>query len=155
MFASVTRLRVRSVKYLPAFLWQTFLSQGQVRLAPGFFGGRLLIDARLTFWTLTVWEDERAMKSFRGSGAHAKVMPRLMKWCDEASYAHWTPSADSVPLWPEAYEHLTTEGRLSRVSHPSPDHETRHFPNPRLKPLIGADLKPAATLTKNSSLQRD
>jgi hypothetical protein len=155
MFASVTRLRVCSVKYLPAFLWRTFLSQGQVRRALGFYGGRLLIDVRLTFWTLTVWEDERSMKSFRGSGAHAKVMPRLAQWCDEASYAHWTPTGDSVPLWPEAYEHLTAEGHLSRVSHPSPDHEARHFPKPRLKPLIGADLKPAASPMKNSPPQRD
>ena len=53
MLASVTRLRVRSLRYLPAFLWQTFLSQRQVVRAPGFSGGKLLIDRRRTFWTLT------------------------------------------------------------------------------------------------------
>ena len=142
MLASVTRLRVRSVKYLPAFLWTTFLAQRQVVRAPGFLGGRLLIDVRLTFWTLTAWEDERGMKGFRGSGPHAKVMPRLVEWCDEASYAHWTPTTDSVPSWPEAYEHLVSEARLSRVAHPSPDHEARRFAKPRLNPLIGVDLKP-------------
>lgn len=128
--------------YLPAFLWQTFLSQRQVRRAHGFAGGRLLVDARLTFWTLTTWQDERAMKAFRGSGAHSKVMPRLAQWCDEAAYGHWTPSGDSVPSWEEAYEHLASEGRLSRVSHPSPRHDAKQFPKLRLKPLIGNDLKP-------------
>ena len=121
----------------------TFLSQRQVMRAPGFLGGRLLVDAGRTFWTLTVWDSERAMKAFRGSEPHSKVMPRLMEWCDEASYAHWIPTEASVPPWPEAYEHLVSEARLSRVAHPSPNHDARHFAKPRLKPLIGSDLKPA------------
>jgi hypothetical protein len=83
------------------------------------------------------------MKTFRGSEPHAKVMPRLAEWCDEAAYAHWAPNGDSVPLWQEAYEHLIAEGRLSRVAHPSPSHDSRHFVKPRLRPLIGIDLKPA------------
>lgn len=81
------------------------------------------------------------MKAFRGSGAHAQVMPRLAEWCDEASYTHWESAVASVPTWEEAYERLVTEGRLSRVAHPSPDHEARHFPKPRLSPLIGQDMK--------------
>ncbi len=142
MLASVTRLRVRSSRFLPAFFLKTFLSQRQVTRAPGFVGGRLLVDAGWTFWTLTAWESEQAMKAFRGSAPHAKVMPRLVEWCDEASYAHWIPAGASVPTWPEAYEHLVAEGRLSRVAHPSPNHTNRHFAKPRLKPLIGVDLKP-------------
>lgn len=144
MFASVTRLRVRSFPYLPAFLWMTFLAQRQTVRAEGFVGGRLLIDAHLTFWTLTVWESEKAMKAFRGSGTHARVMPKLVEWCDEASYAHWPPTDSSIPEWRDAYKHLVTEGRLSRVAHPSQDHEARRFPEPRLQPLIGQDLKPKA-----------
>jgi hypothetical protein len=124
------------------FVWKTFLAQRQVVRAPGFFGGRLLLDAHRTFWTLTVWESERAMKAFRGATPHAKVMPRLVQWCDEASYAHWIPTGASVPSWPEAYEHLVAEGRLSRVSYPSPAHDARQFAKPRLSPLIGQDLKP-------------
>jgi hypothetical protein len=142
MFASVTRLRVRALRYVPAFLWMTFLSQRQVVRAPEFVGGKLLIDAGRTFWTLTAWGSERAMKAFRGSGPHAKVMPKLMEWCDEASYAHWTSGSDAIPSWPEAYERLLREGHLSRVAHPSPNHEARQFAMPRLSPLIGQDLKP-------------
>jgi heme-degrading monooxygenase HmoA len=121
----------------------TFLSQRQIARAPGFVSGRLLVDAHLTFWTLSVWESERAMKAFRGSGPHAKVMPRLVEWCDEAAYAHWTANIAALPSWEEAHEHLVNEGRLSRVAHPSPGHEARQFPKPRLKPLIGSELKPA------------
>lgn len=142
MLASVTRLRVRSFRFLPSFLWRTFVSQRQVRRALGFVGGKLLIDSRWTFWTLTVWESEQAMKRFRGSGAHAQAMPRLAKWCDEAAYAHWIEKADSIPTWDEAHQHLVAEGRLSRVEIPSKSHSDRQFPRPRLKPLIGNDIKP-------------
>lgn len=143
MFASVTRLRVRSVKYLPMFLWGTFLSQRQVLRASGFLGGRLLVDVHWTFWTLTVWESEQAMKAFRGSAAHARAMPGLIGWCDEGAYAHWLQDGAALPSWLEAYERLVQEGRVSRVAHPSPDHEARRFAKPRLDPLIGQDLKPA------------
>ncbi len=145
MFASVTRLRVRSLRYVPAFLWMTFGTQRQVLRAPGFLGGRLLVDTHRTFWTLTVWESDRAMKAFRGAGPHAKAMPRLVEWCDEASYAHWTPMNGAIPGWSEAYEHLVSEGRLSRVAHPSRGHEARQFPKPRLSPLVGQDLKPRSS----------
>src|SRR5437660_11599043 len=142
MFASVTRLRVRSAKFLPLFLWRTFSIQRQVMRAGGFLGGRLLVDVRLTFWTLTGWESEKAMKAFRGSDAHGAVMPLLARWCDEASYAHWHYTSAEVPTWLEAYEHLQAEGRLSRVEHPSPEHEARRFRAPRLSPLIGQSLAP-------------
>jgi hypothetical protein len=143
MLASVTRLRVRSVWFLPLFLWRTHQSQRQVGRSPGFVGGRLLVDAHRTYWTLTVWQDERAMKNFRGSGAHASVMKRLPQWCDEGAYAHWILADDAIPTWPEAHERLVAEGRLSRVEHPSAAHVARQFPSPRLNPLIGRDLKPA------------
>jgi uncharacterized protein DUF3291 len=142
MFASVTRLRVRTLMYLPSFLWHTRQSQAQVERAAGFVGGRLLVDRHWTFWTLTVWEAEKAMKAFRGSGAHAQVMPHLANWCDEAAYAHWQTTGETVPTWPEAYQHLLTTGKLSRVHHPSPAHEAKLFVQPRLQPLVGADLKP-------------
>jgi hypothetical protein len=143
MLVSVTRLRVGRLRHLGTFLWYTFSSQRQVVRAAGFRGGALLIDAHRTFWTLTVWEDERAMKAFRGAGAHARVMPRLFHWYDEAAYAHWATPDHKIPEWPEAYEHLLNQGRLSRVASHSKDHNARRFPPPRLRPLIGRNLKPA------------
>jgi uncharacterized protein DUF3291 len=150
MFASATRLRVRSFRNLPAFLWMTFLAQRQIKRAPGFLGGRLLIDNLRTYWTLSVWESEKAMKAFRSSGPHARVMPKLAEWCDEAAYTHWTAADDSIPEWLEAYDHLVSDGRLSRVARPSRDHVSRHFPKPRLQPMIGLSLK-AVVVSKKSA----
>jgi len=67
----------------------TLLAQRQAVRAAGFAGGRLLIDKHRTYWTLTLWDNEKSMKAFRGSGAHGRVMPKLVEWCDEAAYAHW------------------------------------------------------------------
>lgn len=144
MFVSVTRLRVRSLRFLPSFFLMTTLSQRQVVRASGFLGGRLLPDRHWTFWTLTGWESERAMKSYRGTDAHAKAMPRLAHWCDEGSYAHWIHNGDSIPGWEDAYQHMLSGGKISRVNHPSADHTERHFPQPRLRPMIGQEIKPAA-----------
>lgn len=149
MLVSVTRLRVRRLWHLPAFVWQTFHTNRQVARAEGFRGGRLLVDRHRTFWTLTAWDDERAMKTFRGSGAHAKVMPRLFHWCDEAAYAHWTETNEKIAEWPEAYEHFTGEGRLSRFEHPSADHTEHKFAQPRLQPMIGQEIKP--TISKRNA----
>lgn len=143
MLVSVTRIRIRSVKFLPAFMWMNFLASRQIVRTPGFSGGRLLIDANRIFWTLTTWKTEQSMKAFRGSGPHARVMPKLLEWSDEASFAHWTTTDAVVPEWPDAHAHLVNEGRLSRVAHPSPNHEARQFMKPRLRPLIGKDLKPS------------
>jgi heme-degrading monooxygenase HmoA len=142
LFVSVTRLRVRSFWDLPAFVWMTFRTQRQTAGAAGFLGGKLLVDKRRTFWTLTAWQNEKTMKAFRGSGPHAMAMPKLVEWCDEAAYTHWTTTENSLPEWPQAHEILVKEGRLSRVARPSQDHTARHFPEPRLQPLIAQNLKP-------------
>lgn len=75
--------------------------------------------ARL-FWTRTLWRDTNTMRAFMRSGAHGAVMPRLMHWCDEASLVHW--ERDSLPDWDEAEARLRSDGRVSRVRHPSPAH---------------------------------
>ena len=142
MFVSVTRLRIRSVLSLPLFLWRTQQAKSQASKAAGFLGGRLLVDKHRVYWTLTGWESEKAMKAYRGAGAHGAVMKRLPGWCNEAAYAHWESTERAIPAWPEAYERLKISGKLSRVEHPSPAHEAREFVAPRLQPLIGGDIKP-------------
>lgn len=142
MVASITRLRVRSVWFMPEFVLRTLATQRQTVRAAGFVGGRLLVNQGRTFWTLTVWETEHAMKTFRGSGAHTKVMPKLRHWCDEASYAHWTLNDGRLPGWPEAYEHLVAEGKSSPVTFPSENHKAQHFQGPNTQSRAQQELKP-------------
>jgi len=128
---SVTRLRVRSLRYLLPFLWHTYRVTRLAEHSPQFLGGRVLREARNTFWTVTAWADETAMRSFRQKGAHGLVMPKLLTWCDEAAYVHWSQNSQQLPDWQEAHRRLVKEGKLSKVYHPSPAHEAKHFPEPK------------------------
>src|ERR1051326_2311197 len=130
VFVSLTRLRLRSVFRLPAAGWSMFQIVRQTTKAPGFLGGRLLRDAHNTFWTLTMWENEKAMRAYRGAGPHKQVMPHLKTWCNEAAVAHWTQEDQSLPEWPEAHRRLEIEGRLSPVERPAPAHQAKQFAAP-------------------------
>lgn len=130
-FVSVTRLRIRKLRYLPAFFYFTLRSRSEARRAAGNVGTAVYRDARRAFWTITVWQSEQAMRDFRNHGAHLRAMPKLRAWCDEATYAHWEQSTADPPSLPHAYERLVAEGIVSRVDHPSRDHATRSFPPPR------------------------
>jgi Domain of unknown function (DUF3291) len=118
---SVTRLRLRSLRFLPAFAWYAQRSAHQAKRAAGNAGVLLRKTRGLTFWTMSVWRDEHAMAAFRGAPPHRDAMPRLAHWCDEASVAHWPIDAPGMPDWETAAGRLATGGRLSRVDHPSAD----------------------------------
>lgn len=131
-FISITRLRLRALRFLPAFGLHTMRTLGQLRRAPGFRGGSLLPDRRWTFWTMTAWDQEADMRAYMLGGDHRTAMPYLMAWCDEASVVHWTQADATLPSWPEADRRMRQDGRASKVRGPSPDHAGMTFPAPRL-----------------------
>lgn len=122
MLVSITRLRLRSPRFQPSFLWGVLGVNRQTVRAPGFRGGMLIMDAHRTFWTVTAWNDEAAMRAYRNGGAHRRVMPRLADWCDEASVTRWTQESDALPDVSEVHRRMVTEGRASPLTHPSPNH---------------------------------
>jgi hypothetical protein len=124
---------VRSWRYLPAFLIQSFRAARQAGHADGNLAVSVLRDADLAFWTRTVWNDEAAMRSFMRSGAHRGIMPRLAEWCDEAALAHWVQDGREPPSWQEAYQRLQQHGRRSRVDHPSDAQRRFEMPEPRTR----------------------
>ena len=120
---AVTRLRVRSWLSMPGFAWFTWRSLRQAQRAAGNFGVAVRKAEGLAFWTVTVWQDEVAMRAFRDAPPHRNAMPRLLEWCDEASLVHWNQEASAVPDWKTAEERLANSGRLSKVHRPSPDQQ--------------------------------
>ncbi len=140
---SVTRLRVRSIRYLLQFVWQALASGRQAERAPGFLGGRIVREARNTFWTVTAWNDIAAMKAFRDVGVHRGVMPKLLDWCDEASVVHWDQESSQLPDWPEAYRRMVSEGRPSKVNRPSQAQIAKQIAEPRLHGDEGKKLTPS------------
>jgi len=128
---SVTRLRLRSWLYFPAFLFYTARSSRQAQNSPGNLGVRLLNDKDRTYWTCTAWTDEASMKEFMTASPHLEAMKKLPKWCNEAAMVHWSQGEPTFPSWMEAYQRLKREGRRSKVLHPSKAHETFDIPAPR------------------------
>jgi len=118
-FVSVTRLRVRSWRYVPGFLIQSSRAARQAKRTAGSLAVSVLRDADRAFWTRTVWRDEGAMRTFMQSGVHRRVMARLPEWCDEAALAHWVQDASEPPSWTVAHRRLQEEGRRSRVNRPT------------------------------------
>jgi hypothetical protein len=129
---SVTRFRLRSIRYLPFFILHANRTISQIRKADGFVAGAVQRDASLAFWTLTVWRDEHAMRAYGASGAHRKAMPHLAEWADEASVGHWSQPGGALPEWPEAVRRLREEGRALTLPHPASRPSERGFAEPRM-----------------------
>ena len=121
---SITRLRVRSWRYLLPFFFAAFRALRQAKRAAGILAVSAVRDTENTFWTRTVWTTETAMKSYMLAGAHRDAMRRLLEWCDEAALVHWEQESSREPDWVEAHRRLQQEGRRSKVNHPSPAHES-------------------------------
>jgi hypothetical protein len=139
---SVTRLRVRSIRYMLQFGWRTLASARQAQRSPGFLAGRIVREAGNIFWTLTAWKDMASMKAFRDTKAHHRAMPELLNWCDEASVVHWDQESLELPDWLESYQRMVSTGRLSKVKHPSEAQLANRIAQPRLSGDEGTELKP-------------
>ena len=81
-FVSITRLRVRSWRFLPIFFVQALRTGRLAARSDGNLSARLLRDRRKTFWTSTTWTSEAAMKAFMHASPHGPVMRKLVNWCD-------------------------------------------------------------------------
>lgn len=125
---SVTRFRSRSIVFLPLFALHANRSMGQVRKADGLLSGAVQRQTDGSFWTMTVWRDERAMHAYVASGAHRSAMPHLRDWAVEASVVRWITDGPLLPTWEEAASRIREAGRASKLRHPGTDHAARSYP---------------------------
>jgi hypothetical protein len=132
-FVSVTRLRLRSGRYVLPLTWQTLLAFIQAKRTPGNRGVRLLRDANRAFWTATAWDDEASMRAFMMAGSHRRVMSKVQEWCDESAVVHWAQDQALLPDWKEAHRRMATEGRPTRLRHPSANHHAFHIAEPQIR----------------------
>jgi hypothetical protein len=116
---SITRLRVRSIWFLPLFGLHATRSATQAMKSEGIVNFDTRVEDPFTHWTKTVWKDEPAMKSFRNSGAHQLAMRILARICSEASYVRWQQENPDVPTWEDAHKALLESGRQSKLKNPS------------------------------------
>ena len=117
---SITRLRVRSIFLMPLFTYHAMRTSMQVQKAEGVLGAETRFEKNNVVWTKTIWSDETVMKKYRGSGAHQIAMRILSEMCSEASVTRWQQEDAELPTWEEAHRRMLTEGKQSKVKHPSP-----------------------------------
>src|SRR5664279_2860668 len=128
VFISATRLKVKSIVYLISFIKANEASVKQLNITNGFLGGKELIDKGLTFWTLTMWNNELSMKYFRNSLAHKRAMHKLPFWCNEASYLHWLQQEEKLPDWETIHSKILSEGQTTKVRTPSANQLSKNYP---------------------------
>lgn len=142
-FISITRLRVHSWRLLPVFLLQSLRASRQARQSDGFVIGGLSADVRRrTFWTMTIWKDEAAMRAYQHTGLHKHMMPRLGTWCDEAAVTHWEQDDQQVPSGDEVLGRMQRQGRVSKLPQPSPGHAAGETVPDGRAPRFNAPLHP-------------
>ena len=126
---SVTRFRVRKLRYVPLFLFLANRTMSQIRKAPGYIDGAIGRDADFAFWTMSVWQTEKQMIEYVTSGAHRKAMPRLRDWAIEASFIRWEQDGSTLPTWREAEERMRNDGRSSKLRYPGAGHAGLTYAN--------------------------
>lgn len=138
---SITRLRVRSLFYLPFFALRTLRIVLQAKRAEGNLAARLLRDRQNVFWTATSWSSEASMKAFMLAKPHGPTMKKLLEWCDEAALVHWTQADAELPTWEDAHRRILHEGRRSKVNHPTAAHLAHAIPEPGASPTRDLRIK--------------
>jgi hypothetical protein len=94
---------------------------------------------------VTTWDEEQAMRAYRKSGAHVKAMPKLIDWCDEASFARWTSEDTAMPDPAHVASQLAAIGKLSKVRKSSAGQLSGStLPDNRV-PVRGRSLDPITT----------
>lgn len=155
---SITRLKLKSRNPvgLGFFLWHTMQSARQAEVTPGFLGGKLLRDADLTFWTVTLWRDHDTTRAFRDKGAHLRVL-RSMKmfdrYCSEAAVLTIKHPTGIVPDVQELHLRLQQEGRYYTLSQPTQDHQNHTLRPPRI--LGSSLLRPKSGLRTHRAIKEE
>ena len=124
---SVTRFRVRSLRFLPFFMIHAQRCLVQIRRAEGYLSGALRHDRDHAYWTASVWRNEAAPLAYVTSGAHRSAMPKMTQWGDEASTVRWDKDNTELPAWPEAIERMRRDGRAMLLRHPGSAHAALAF----------------------------
>lgn len=127
---SITRLRIRSFRFMPKFFWYAMQSSRQALRANGNLAARTFKDNGLVFWTCSIWDDELSMLNYMRNGAHKKAMPYLQHWCNEARTGHTIISGKDFPSSKEMAHLLLKFGKASKLQHPNENHLQQIFPEP-------------------------
>jgi hypothetical protein len=108
--AMVSYFRLDGIGAMPRFLWNVLRVGRQLGRSEGLVcystGARL---GSLEFWSVTVWEDERALMGFVRASPHSEIMEEMRPRVRRSEFVRWEIGGSDVP--PDQRE---AEGLLRR-----------------------------------------
>ena len=106
-YISITGLTLRSRRHVFRFWWHAIGSITQAKRAPG----NRSADARTiagVHHTLSVWDDEQAMRAYLNSGAHLRALRAFRQIATGKTIGF---VADAAPSWDEVHDIWASRGR--------------------------------------------
>ncbi len=126
----VTRLRLKDPALLNEFFTAAVAAIEQAQKSDGNLGADALADANNAWWSVSAWTERRPMQAFVGTEPHLAISKRLDHFCDEATFVDWEQASPDLPDWQTSWRHLTADGKVAELTHPSDANQTRAFPPP-------------------------
>jgi hypothetical protein len=109
--ALLSYLPPRKYRKILEFFRYTVQIQRQIRETPGAigYGMRAKVFSR-NFWTLSVWEDDRALMEFARRAPHGEVMKSIAPHMGATRFTRWkVPGSAVPPTWNEAMKRESKE----------------------------------------------
>ena len=107
-FVMASHLPLKTMGATPRMLGLASAVRRQLKDTPGIVGYSL--DAKVfakDYFTLSVWEDEAALRAFVAHAPHVEVMSKLEPDMGETKFTTWTiTGTDARPTWADAKQRL-------------------------------------------------
>jgi hypothetical protein len=89
---------------IPWLLFQNIKIMNQLKGSRGLLGYSLLArPLAKRFWTLSVWEDEAALRAFVRAQPHAQTMELMRSHMGKTKFVRWTVQGSQIPpAWDDA-----------------------------------------------------
>jgi hypothetical protein len=139
-YLSMTRLKLRSPRYLPSFLIYNSQIVEEIRVSHGFLKGKQSATLNLSMWTATLWNSYVDLQRFYRTGSHAKVMSQIDMWSSEAASGNREVYSLDIPSWQSIGLFLTESGHFLNLKNPSHKHQERTIQAPRF--LVTVPITP-------------
>ncbi|MEU9023860.1 hypothetical protein [Actinomadura sp. NPDC048394] len=99
-----SRLEVRSLRHVPGFLLTSMSLLRQARRSDGAHGVALKAQLlKRTFWTLSAWRDEQAIRAYAAAEPHRSSMRAKRAVMRGSTFVFWQAKAADLPIgWEEA-----------------------------------------------------
>lgn len=109
--ALLSFLPLKRYRMIPRFIKYTSEIERQLSESRGLVGYALqaqLLSRR--FWTLSVWEDEKALMEFVVRSPHGPVMQNLLPHMAATKFTQWKIKGGAIPpSWNEAKQYMAAE----------------------------------------------